>query len=105
MLVLSYFKFDFSWIAFANLIGSFIYINYLIFITSKIQNFNYKTFKNLFGFSLQINLIIFSVLIMFGYYFIGFIFCFMVGGYLLKDELIELVKIIKLKIFVRHTNS
>lgn len=74
MLLFAYFGLNFVWIAFANLVGSLIFVNYLIFKICKKQEFNYKNLFNSFNLFTQINLIVFALLILYNFRSIGFIF-------------------------------
>ena len=91
-------KLDYAWIAFANLIGSLVFVNYLLLITCRIQKLNYKYLFNSFNFFIQLSLIIFAFLTLTNLFFLGFIFCSIIICYFVKNEILEIFHIIKFKI-------
>lgn len=61
-----------GWIAFANLIGSLLFFNFIIHMTSKKQNFNRKKIIGAFDILSQSIFVIFSLLILCNYNLIAF---------------------------------
>lgn len=90
---------DYSWVAFANLVASFILVNYLIFITCKKQKLSYGFVFNSFNFFMQISLIVFALLILYDYSIIGVIIFFITMLIFLKNDILSILKIIKSKTF------
>lgn len=91
-------NFDYSWIAFANLIASIVFINYVIFITCKKQKLDYKYLINSFNFFVQISLISFALFTLFDLFKIGLIIFFLQMIIFLKNDILDFFKVIKTKI-------
>mgnify|MGYP001064754520 CR=1 FL=1 len=91
-------NFDYAWIAFANLIGSMVFFNYLIFITCRKQKLNYRYLFSSFNFFIQINLIAFALFTLFDFPILGLIIFSVIMMIFLKNDVFEVFKIIKSKI-------
>ena len=78
---------DYSWIAFANLVASIIFLNSVILIACKKQRLNYKYLINSFNFLLQFFLISFALLTIFGFFKIGFMIFLLLMFIFLKNEI------------------
>ena len=98
MLLFAYFDLNFAWIAFANLVGSLIFVNYLIFKICKKQEFNYKNLFKSFNLFTQISLIVFALLILHNFRSIGFIFFTTSMLSIYWSEICDNLKLIKSKI-------
>ena len=98
MFIFTSYNLDYAWVAFANLVGSFIFVNYLIFITCKKQKLSYRFIFNSFNFFIQLSLIIFALLTLYDYSIIGIIIFFITMLIFLKNDILSIFKIIKSKI-------
>jgi len=74
MLLFAYYNLSIVWIAFANLIGSLTFVNYLTFITCKRQGFIYTNLANSFTYLTQGIFIVTALVILYNFRVIGFIF-------------------------------
>ncbi len=95
-------SFDYSWIAFSNLVASMVFINYVIYTTCKKQKLDYKFLLNSFNLPIQITLIsfaLFTLLDLFETGLIIFIFSMLIY---LKHDILSLVSVIKIKIFKKN---
>ena len=73
MLIFAYFNLGFKWIAFANLVGSLAFVNYLVYKTCIKQNLNYRTLSKSFNLQTQSIILIFALLILFDLRALGFV--------------------------------
>ena len=91
-------NFDYSWIAFANLIASIIFFNFIIFFTCKKQKLDYRYILGSFNYLIQIALISFALFTLFNLFKTGLIiFCLVMVNFL-KNEIMDIFNIIKIKI-------
>ncbi len=98
MFLFTSFNFDYAWIAFANLIGSMVFVNYLIFITCKKQKLSYKHLFSSFNYVVQLSFIAFALLTLFDFSILGLLLFSTTMILFLKNDILEIFNIIKSKI-------